>query len=93
MPASLMVPFLHFSGELLIEVIFYWRLLGRNAGFMLTWLQDVAAKILAFSQQGPRTVFILSANGSISNATLRHSMTSGGSVTYEVLIIVFELHS
>ncbi|KAG7036189.1 AT-hook motif nuclear-localized protein 13 [Cucurbita argyrosperma subsp. argyrosperma] len=45
--------------------------------------EDVAAKILAFSQQGPRTVFILSANGSISNATLRHSMTSGGSVTYE----------
>ncbi|XP_038887521.1 AT-hook motif nuclear-localized protein 13-like [Benincasa hispida] len=45
--------------------------------------EDVAAKILSFSQQGPRTVFILSANGTLSNATLRHSASSGGSVSYE----------
>lgn len=38
----------------------------------------------SFSQQGPRTVCILSANGAISNVTLRQPATSGGTVTYEV---------
>ena len=47
--------------------------------------QDVASKIMTFSQQGPRTVCILSANGAISNVTLRQPATSGGLVTYEVL--------
>jgi len=45
--------------------------------------QDVASKIMTFSQQGPRTVCILSANGAISNVTLRQPATSGGLVTYE----------
>lgn len=45
--------------------------------------EDVASKIMAFSQQGPRTVCILSANGAISNVTLRQPATSGGLVTYE----------
>jgi hypothetical protein len=39
---------------------------------------------MTFSQQGPRTVCILSANGAISNVTLRQPATSGGLVTYEV---------
>lgn len=46
--------------------------------------QDVASKIMAFSQQGPRTICILSANGAICNVTLRQPATSGGTVTYEV---------
>ncbi|OMO77253.1 hypothetical protein CCACVL1_15130 [Corchorus capsularis] len=45
--------------------------------------EDIAAKIVAFSQQGPRTVCILSANGAICNVTLRQPATSGGTVTYE----------
>ncbi|KAJ4959445.1 hypothetical protein NE237_026556 [Protea cynaroides] len=45
--------------------------------------EDVASKILAFSQQGSRTVCILSANGAICNVTLRQPATSGGTVTYE----------
>ncbi|XP_073032032.1 AT-hook motif nuclear-localized protein 8-like [Primulina eburnea] len=45
--------------------------------------EDIASKIMAFSQQGPRTVCILSANGSISNVTLRQPAMSGGTVTYE----------
>ncbi|KAL9251010.1 AT-hook motif nuclear-localized protein 10-like protein [Drosera capensis] len=45
--------------------------------------EDIGSKILAFSQQGPRTVCILSANGSISNVTLRQPATSAGTVTYE----------
>lgn len=52
------------------------------------FLQDVASKIMAFSQQGPRTICVLSANGAISNVTLRQPATSGGLVTYEVLIII-----
>lgn len=39
---------------------------------------------MSFSQHGPRAVCILSANGAISNVTLRQPATSGGSVTYEV---------
>ncbi|XP_065014913.1 AT-hook motif nuclear-localized protein 10-like isoform X1 [Musa acuminata AAA Group] len=45
--------------------------------------EDVSAKIMAFSQQSTRAVCILSANGAISNVTLRQAATSGGTVTYE----------
>ncbi|KAK4486525.1 hypothetical protein RD792_009208 [Penstemon davidsonii] len=45
--------------------------------------EDIASKILAFSQEGPRSICILSANGSISNVTLRQPAMSGGTVTYE----------
>ncbi|XP_065008983.1 AT-hook motif nuclear-localized protein 9 isoform X2 [Musa acuminata AAA Group] len=45
--------------------------------------EDIAAKIMSFSQQGPRAVCILSANGAVSAVTLRQSATSGGTVTYE----------
>ncbi|CAK7356161.1 unnamed protein product [Dovyalis caffra] len=48
--------------------------------------EDIASKIMAFSQQGPRTVCILSANGAVCNVTLRQPAMSGGSVTYEILI-------
>ncbi|MCO5559417.1 hypothetical protein L7F22_013016 [Adiantum nelumboides] len=49
----------------------------------LTFDKDVAARIMSFSQQGPRGICILSANGAISNVTLRQPSTSGGTVTYE----------
>ncbi|KAK7340244.1 hypothetical protein VNO77_20943 [Canavalia gladiata] len=45
--------------------------------------EDIATKIMAFSQQGPRAVCILSANGAVSTVTLRQPSTSGGTVTYE----------
>lgn len=45
--------------------------------------EDVATKIMSFSQQGPRAICILSANGAISNVTLRQPSSSGGTVTYE----------
>ncbi|CAH8331417.1 unnamed protein product [Eruca vesicaria subsp. sativa] len=45
--------------------------------------EDVSSKIMAFSQNGPRAVCVLSANGTISNVTLRQPATSGGTVTYE----------
>ncbi|MED6217082.1 hypothetical protein PIB30_014541 [Stylosanthes scabra] len=45
--------------------------------------EDIATKIMAFSQQGSRFVFILSATGAVSTVTLRQPSTSGGSVTYE----------
>lgn len=41
-------------------------------------------KIISFSQQGPRAICILSANGIISNVTLRQPDSSGGTLTYEV---------
>ncbi|GLT81242.1 hypothetical protein SLA2020_526360 [Shorea laevis] len=45
--------------------------------------EDVAEKIRAFSQQGPRSICILSANGAVCNVTLRQPTSSGGNVTYE----------
>jgi len=39
---------------------------------------------MSISQSGTRNVCILSANGSISNVTLRQPASSGGTVTYEV---------
>ena len=46
--------------------------------------QDVTMKIMSFSQQGYRAICILSANGTISNVTLRQPTSSGGTLTYEV---------
>ncbi|XP_074573369.1 AT-hook motif nuclear-localized protein 1-like [Curcuma longa] len=45
--------------------------------------EDVAARILSFSQKGPQSICILSANGAISNVTLRQPGSSGGTLTYE----------
>lgn len=50
----------------------------------ITYLQDVVGRIRSFSEKGPRAVCILSANGSISNATLHQPGSSGGTLTYEV---------
>ncbi|OEL27889.1 AT-hook motif nuclear-localized protein 10 [Dichanthelium oligosanthes] len=46
--------------------------------------EDVSSKIMSFSQHGTRAVCVLSANGAISNVTLRQTATSGGTVTYEM---------
>ncbi|KAL6557653.1 hypothetical protein OROMI_018003 [Orobanche minor] len=45
--------------------------------------EDISSKILAVSQNGPRAVCVLSANGAISHVTLRQAATSGGTATYE----------
>ncbi|XP_022766109.1 AT-hook motif nuclear-localized protein 7-like [Durio zibethinus] len=45
--------------------------------------EDVAGKILSFSQIGPRGICILSANGAVSNVTIRQPGSSGGILTYE----------
>jgi len=49
--------------------------------------EDVSSKIMSFSLHGTRAVCVLSANGAISNVTLRQTATSGGTVTYEVCSI------
>ncbi|CAL5350806.1 unnamed protein product [Camellia sinensis] len=45
--------------------------------------EDVAAKILSFSQKGPRGICVLSANGTVSNVSIRQPGSSGGILTYE----------
>lgn len=50
--------------------------------------QDVTMKVISFSQQGPRAICILSANGVISSVTLRQPDSSGGTLTYEVLHLI-----
>ncbi|CAN4127443.1 unnamed protein product [Withania somnifera] len=45
--------------------------------------EDVTMKVISFSQQGPRAICILSANGIISRVTLNQPDSSGGTLTYE----------
>ncbi|CAH9113915.1 unnamed protein product [Cuscuta epithymum] len=45
--------------------------------------EDVAGKVYSFAQNGYRGICILSANGSVSNVTLRQPGSSGGILTYE----------
>uniref|UniRef100_A0A2C9TZF1 AT-hook motif nuclear-localized protein n=1 Tax=Manihot esculenta TaxID=3983 RepID=A0A2C9TZF1_MANES len=45
--------------------------------------EDVSSKIMSFSQHSPWAICVLSANGTISNVTLRQLGTSGETVTYE----------
>lgn len=45
--------------------------------------EDVSQKIMMFMQQSKHELCILSASGSVSNASLRQPATSGGSITYE----------
>lgn len=52
-------------------------------GIAFCYLQDVASKILSFSQKGPRGICVLSANGAVSNVTIRQPGSSGGILTYE----------
>ena len=44
-------------------------------------------KVMPYSQ-GSRAICILSATGCISNVTLRQATTSGGTLTYEVTLIL-----
>ncbi|KAK1438690.1 hypothetical protein QVD17_04500 [Tagetes erecta] len=53
------------------------HIINVNAG------EDVTMKVISFSQQGPRAICILSANGVISSVTLRQPNSSGGTLTYE----------
>ncbi|KAD3640628.1 hypothetical protein R6Q59_003350 [Mikania micrantha] len=45
--------------------------------------EDMLAKLMWFSQNSTRALCVMSANGAVSNVTLRQSATSGGTVTYE----------
>ncbi|GMH28873.1 hypothetical protein Nepgr_030716 [Nepenthes gracilis] len=47
--------------------------------------EDIAAKILLFSQQRPRAICIMSASGGVSTVTLRQPASMGTTVTYEGL--------
>lgn len=53
------------------------HIINVNAG------EDVMMKVISFSQQGPRAICILSANGVISSVTFRQPDSSGGTLTYE----------
>ncbi|KAK6942675.1 PPC domain [Dillenia turbinata] len=45
--------------------------------------EDVAGKIQSFSLKGPRGICVLSANGAVSNVTIRQPGSAGGILTYE----------
>ncbi|KAL8119187.1 AT-hook motif nuclear-localized protein 1-like isoform X1 [Apium graveolens] len=52
--------------------------------------EDVTRKITALSQQGPRAVCVISANGIVSNVTLRQ-LSSGETYTYEGMFDILSL--
>lgn len=54
--------------------------------------EDVAAKIMSFSNQGPRAVSILSATGAVSTVTLLQPAVSGGTITYEGRFDILSLY-
>lgn len=45
--------------------------------------EDICHKIISFCENPTSGICVLSANGAVSNATLRQPETSGGTVTYE----------
>ncbi|KAK3445524.1 hypothetical protein EUGRSUZ_A01561 [Eucalyptus grandis] len=45
--------------------------------------EDVAGKVMTFAQGGARGICVLSANGAVSNVTIRQPGSSGGLLTYE----------
>ncbi|XP_010449533.1 PREDICTED: AT-hook motif nuclear-localized protein 13-like [Camelina sativa] len=45
--------------------------------------EDIAMKVLAFTNQGPRAICILSATGAVSNVMLRQSSSPSGIVKFE----------
>lgn len=47
-------------------------------------IQDIAMKVMAFTNQGPRAICILSATGAVSNVMLRQATNPSGAVKYEV---------
>ncbi|CAL9087203.1 unnamed protein product, partial [Musa textilis] len=66
-----------------------WIVTSAGVGFtphvmMMTVGENISEKIMSFSKQGPRAVFILSAYGAVSTVTLHKPGTSGIMVTYEV---------
>ncbi|KAK8514528.1 hypothetical protein V6N12_057429 [Hibiscus sabdariffa] len=57
----------------------------------LVSIVDVGQKIMMFVQQSKREVCILSASGTISNASLRQPASSGSNVAYEGLFEIISL--
>ncbi|CAD5174935.1 unnamed protein product [Musa acuminata subsp. malaccensis] len=67
-----------------------WIVTSAGVGFtphvmMIAVGENISEKIMSFSKQGPRAVFILSAYGAVSTVTLHKPGTSGIMVTYEGL--------
>ncbi|KAL5728010.1 hypothetical protein ACHQM5_001138 [Ranunculus cassubicifolius] len=78
----------HPKPEVVTENLGNWVSCSVGANFMPHVItvdtgEDVTTKIISFSQQGPRAICVLSANGVISNVTLRQPDSSGGTLTYE----------
>ena len=66
--------FQHYSSSFMfLEMVFF---------FVVS--QDIASKVLSFSQQGPRAICVLSVIGAVSTATLIQPAPSHGAITYEV---------
>lgn len=51
--------------------------------------QDIASKVLSFSQQGPRATCVLSVSGAVSAATILQPSPSQGAIKYEVFNIIY----
>ena len=63
-------------------LIFFYVSWGGLSSFVVS--QDIASKVLSFSQQGPRAICVLSVIGAVSTATLIQPAPSHGAIIYEV---------
>ncbi|KAG5379844.1 hypothetical protein IGI04_027686 [Brassica rapa subsp. trilocularis] len=48
--------------------------------------EDIASKVMSFSQQSPRAICVLSVTGAVSTATILQRSLSHGAIKYEVII-------
>ncbi|KAH0838896.1 hypothetical protein HID58_090575 [Brassica napus] len=48
--------------------------------------EDIASKVVSFSQQSPRAICVLSVTGAVSTATILQPSPSQGAIKYEVII-------
>ena len=79
---------LYLSLNIYIYIYIYIYILFGLIENAFCYLQDVASKILSFSQKGPRGICVLSANGAVSNVTIRQPGSSGGILTYEACFLL-----
>ncbi|XAR63159.1 hypothetical protein NMG60_11022999, partial [Bertholletia excelsa] len=53
--------------------------------------EDISMKLISFAKEGSRAICVLSANGAISNATIRQDEFSGATLTYEGIFDIVNL--
>lgn len=79
-------------GEVWDQILVLLRLLEivfNSHTLCVCFCQDIASKVLSFSQQGPRATCVLSVSGAVSTATILQPSPSQGAIKYEVWYLFY----